>query len=172
MSTTEQIDAPNLQARELKFAGGAIELGSLVRSRLVLGFIGIVLTLLAWYLFVEVLKLPRFRELPGLVAVVREWTSRDPVYGISIFTAEYYTHIAVSLRRVGIAFVLSTAIGVPLGLFLGWSERFCQHVFPVFETLRPIPPLAWVPLAILMFKGSETPGHLPDFPGLVLRHGA
>ena len=70
---------------------------------------------------------------------------------------EYYLHIWVSTRRIAIAFFLATAIGVPLGLFLGWSKRFKQYVFPVFELLRPIPPLAWVPLAIVMFRGSETP---------------
>ena len=46
---------------------------------------------------------------------------------------------------------------MPIGLFLGWSERFKEYVFPVFELLRPIPTLAWVPLAIIMFQGSETP---------------
>src|SRR5262249_25712016 len=70
---------------------------------------------------------------------------------------EYYQHIWVSWRRVSIAFLLATATGVPLGLFLGWSLRFKEYVFPVFELLRPIPPLAWVPLAIIMFQGSETP---------------
>lgn len=116
-----------------------------------LGFFGF------WYLSVEVWKLPRFAEMPGPTQVIKEWLSRDPVYGLSIFTEEYYQHIWVSTRRIAIAFFLATGIGVPLGLFLGWSKRFKQYVFPVFELLRPIPPLAWVPLAIVMFHGSETP---------------
>jgi len=115
------------------------------------GFIGF------WYLAVEVWKLPRFAEMPGPTQVLTEWLSRDPVYGLSIFVPEYYLHIWVSTRRIAIAFFLATGIGVPLGLFLGWSPRFKQYVFPVFELLRPIPPLAWVPLAIVMFRGSETP---------------
>ena len=115
------------------------------------GFLGF------WYLSVEVWKLPRFAEMPGPTQVIREWFSRDPTYGLSIFVDEYYLHIWVSTRRIAIAFFLATAIGVPLGLFLGWSIRFKQFVFPVFELLRPIPPLAWVPLAIVMFRGSETP---------------
>ena len=110
-----------------------------------------------WYLSVEVWKLPRFAEMPGPTQVIREWFSKDPVYGLSIFVDEYYLHIWVSTRRILIAFFLATAIGVPLGLFLGWSQRFKQFVFPVFEFLRPVPPLAWVPLAIVMFSGSETP---------------
>ena len=115
------------------------------------GFLGF------WYLSVEVWKLPRFAEMPGPTQVIREWFSRDPTYGLSIFVDEYYLHIWVSTRRIAIAFFLATAIGVPLGLFLGWSIRFKQFVFPVFELLRPVPPLAWVPLAIVMFHGSETP---------------
>ena len=47
-------------------------------------------------------------------------------------------------------------LGVPFGLFLGWSKKFKEYVFPVFETLRPIPILAWVPLAIVMFVATES----------------
>ena len=119
--------------------------------------IGFTLFLGFWYLAVEVWRLPRFSQMPGLTEVFREWLNPDPVYGLSIYTPEYYTHIWVSVRRVGIAFLLATALGVPLGLFLGWSTRFKEYVFPVFEMLRPIPILAWVPLAILMFSGLETP---------------
>ncbi|MBU6259269.1 MAG: ABC transporter permease subunit [Burkholderiales bacterium] len=118
---------------------------------------GFAFMLAFWYLTVEVWKLPRFRDMPGLTRVVHEFLSRNPTYGLSIWTPEYYQHIWASVRRVTIAFVIATALGVPLGLFLGWSERFREYVFPVFETLRPIPVLAWVPLAILMFTGSETP---------------
>lgn len=132
-------------------------LARLSGNRTVLMLIGFAATLGFWYLAVEVLRLPRFRELPGPTVVIQEWTSRDPLYGISLFTAEYYKHIVASLLRVFAAFALSTLIGVPLGLLLGWSKSVREFVFPVFETLRPIPALAWVPLAIIMFKGTETP---------------
>ena len=118
---------------------------------------GFAIMLGLWYLTVEVWKLPRFADMPGLTAVVKELFNSNPVYGLSVYTPEYYNHIGVSIRRVAIAFFLATALGVPLGLFLGWSKAFREYVFPVFETLRPIPILAWVPLAILMFTGSETP---------------
>ncbi len=119
--------------------------------------LGFALFLGFWYLSVEVLKLPRFRDMPGLTVVVKEWLSKDPTYGLSIYTPEYYEHIWVSIRRIGIAFLLATTLGVPLGLFLGWSKAFREYIFPVFETLRPIPILAWVPLSILIFSGTETP---------------
>ncbi len=122
-----------------------------------LALAGFGLALAFWYLAVEVWRLPRFAEMPGPTAVFREMFARDPVFGLSVYTPEYYLHILASLRRVGVAFALATAIGVPVGLLLGWSTAFREYVFPLFEMLRPIPILAWVPLAILMFSGNETP---------------
>jgi len=94
--------------------------------------------------------------MPGLTSVVREWLSPNPTYGLSIYTEEYYTHIWVSVWRVARAFFLATVLGVPFGLFLGWSKKFKEYVFPVFELLRPIPVLAWVPLAIVIFIATES----------------
>jgi len=119
--------------------------------------IGFAIFLGFWYLAVEVWKLPRFQDMPGLTEVFSEWFSKEPYYGLSIYTPEYYKHIGISLRRIAYAFLLATALGVPLGLFLGWSKTFREFIFPLFEVLRPIPILAWVPLAIIIFSGSETP---------------
>jgi NitT/TauT family transport system permease protein len=118
--------------------------------------LGFSLLLGFWYLAVEVWKLPRFEKMPGITSVVREWLAREPAFGLSVYVPDYYSHIWASVRRVLIAFALATAIGVPLGLMLGWSKRFKEYAFPVFELLRPIPALAWVPLAIVMFSGAET----------------
>jgi ABC-type nitrate/sulfonate/bicarbonate transport system permease component/CRP-like cAMP-binding protein len=118
--------------------------------------IGFALFLGFWYLAVEVWKLPRFREMPGVTAVVKEWLSPSPTYGLSIYTEEYYQHILVSIWRVAQAFFLATVLGVSVGLLLGWSRAFKDFVFPVFEMLRPIPILAWVPLAIVMFIATES----------------
>ena len=118
--------------------------------------IGFALFLGFWYLAVEVWKLPRFREMPGLTAVIKEWVSPNPTYGLSLYTEEYYQHIIVSIWRVTKAFLLATVLGVTFGLLLGWSRPFKEYVFPVFEMLRPIPILAWVPLAIVMFIATES----------------
>jgi ABC-type nitrate/sulfonate/bicarbonate transport system permease component/CRP-like cAMP-binding protein len=119
-------------------------------------FIGFALFLGFWYLAVEVWRLPRFREMPGLTAVIKEWISPNPTYGLSLYTEEYYQHIIVSIWRVTKAFLLATLLGVGFGLLLGWSRAFKEYVFPVFEMLRPIPILAWVPLAIVMFIATES----------------
>ena len=119
--------------------------------------IGVGLFLSSWYLFVELWKFPRFEKLPGMTVVAREWLSESPMYGLSLYTPDYYNHIWVSLRRVLIAFILATALGVPLGLALGWYPRFRDYIFPLFELLRPVPILAWVPISLIVFTGSETP---------------
>ncbi len=118
---------------------------------------GILLWLFLYWLACEGLKLDRFDKIPGPVAVAKDWFSPTPFQGISIFTENYYHHIMVSCRRILIAFTLATMIGVPLGLFMGWSRKVRDYTFPILETLRPIPILAWVPLAILMFPGFEGP---------------
>jgi len=130
---------------------------SLKRPTPYLMVLGFVLFFGVWFLLSEVFKVWRFASLPGPRQVLVEWFNPNPVYGMSLYTPDYYMHVWMSLRRVLYAFVISTGLGVPFGLFLGWSKNFREFTFPVFETLRPIPVLAWVPLAIVMFKGDETP---------------
>jgi len=65
-------------------------------------------------------------------------------------------HIFVSLRRIFIAYSLALISGVIVGLYMGWSKMFEAFVKPVFDILRPIPPIAWIPLAILWFGIAET----------------
>jgi NitT/TauT family transport system permease protein len=119
--------------------------------------LGLALWIFAYWLFCEALQLPRFAKIPGPVTIFSEWFSPNPQQGISIFVPEYYYHIYVSCRRILIAFLIATSIGVPLGLIMGWSRAFREYTFPILEMLRPIPILAWVPLAILMFAGYEAP---------------
>ena len=120
-----------------------------------LNALGLVAFVLFWYLTTEYFQLPYFEKLPGPVASFQEWVSKDPIYGISIYTSDYYAHIGISVWRVFQAFMLATLLGVPTGLFMGWNKTFKDYSFPLLETLRPIPMLAWVPLAILMWPGRE-----------------
>lgn len=66
-------------------------------------------------------------------------------------------HIGVSLYRVGIAFGLATISGVALGVTMGYSKLIEAILKPIFEFIRPIPPLAWIPMSILWFGiGNES----------------
>ncbi len=119
--------------------------------------LGLALLLGFWYVTVDLLRLPRFSKLPSVTEVFGDWFSKNPPYGLSIYTADYYKNIWASLERVLVAFSIATVTGVALGLSFGWARRFRSYVFPVFELLRPIPALAWVPLAIIMFTSNDAP---------------
>src|SRR3989475_5944991 len=108
-----------------------------------------------WYACVAWVPLESFRRLPDPVAVVTEWLRPRPTYGISIFTEAYYKPILYSTWRASAAFLAATLLGVPLGVCMGWSGSFSRFASALLGLLRPVPPLAWVPLAILIFAGSE-----------------
>ena len=60
-------------------------------------------------------------------------------------------HLLVSLRRVLVGFFVATLLGIILGIAMGTS-RWAEAIFkPIFELLRPIPPIAWISLVILFF---------------------
>ena len=72
-----------------------------------------------------------------------------------------FTHIGASLMRVGIGFLLAVLFAVPLGLWLGWVKGAYSTLNPLFQILRPISPIAWIPIAILWFGvGNASPIYL------------
>jgi NitT/TauT family transport system permease protein len=60
-------------------------------------------------------------------------------------------YTVASLYRVGVGFGLAVLFGVPIGLLAGWSTRTFWALNPMVQILRPISPLAWIPVAILWF---------------------
>src|SRR5262245_53926232 len=132
-------------------------LGFLQSPQFRYGLLGFAIFFLVWYATTALFPLPRFQFIPNPLDLFREWTSRDPQFGVSIFTSVYYEDILVSVLRVYAAFTVAILLGVPLGILLGWNRVFYRMVFPIVALLRPVPPLAWVPLAVLMFYGTELP---------------
>jgi NitT/TauT family transport system permease protein len=62
-----------------------------------------------------------------------------------------WQHIGASLFRVGTGFGLAVLVAVPLGLWMGWVKGAYITFNPLFQMLRPISPIAWIPIAILWF---------------------
>lgn len=90
--------------------------------------------------------------LPSPLAVVKEALR---LLHANIGGTSLWGHIGWSLRRVLIAFFLAILLGLPLGLYMGWN-RVCEKIVsPIFEVLRPIPPIAWIPIAILWLGVAE-----------------
>lgn len=97
------------------------------------------------------------------LAVKSHWINpkyvATPVEVFHTFIAKFYdttpdgsiitVHFWASLRVVLIGFCLAVAVGIPLGLLVGYYRVADDLITPIFEVIRPIPPLAWTPLAII-----------------------
>ena len=73
-----------------------------------------------------------------------------------IQTEIFYVHIGVSMRRILISYSLAAALGIALGLMMGRSKTVRALIMPYIEVIRPIPAVAWIPLAILMWPTEES----------------
>jgi taurine transport system permease protein len=114
--------------------------------RTVVGWATVLSAVLAWWLLTAV---------TGIVSPARFPAPREVWEALGQITTEGYgngrlhQHVLHSLQLVAMGFGVAVAVGVPLGLLMGHSCRAEALINPAFLLLRPIPPLAWIPLAIV-----------------------
>lgn len=106
-----------------------------------------IVIVVVWQLVVSITK-PNSSVLPGPVAV---WWALVQL----IENGQLAMDTVYSLARVISAWLLSAVIAIPLGLLMGTSQRLERFINPFVELLRPISPLAWIPMAILWFGIGE-----------------
>lgn len=70
-------------------------------------------------------------------------------------SGRFLTHIGISVRRIVSGFLIAAAIAIPLGLLVGRYRMARDLVMPIIEVLRPIPAIAWVPMAIMLWPTNE-----------------
>ena len=80
-------------------------------------------------------------------------------------TGELLRHLRDSLKRELVAFSWA-CLAIPLGLAMGWWKSVNEQVDPLVEVLRPVPPLAWIPLSILWFGIGDTQNQFIIFLGM------
>jgi len=122
-----------------KFYGVALQLGS------------IALCLVFWQVAATQrlnLGLVTFSNVPTPTAVL------DAVWQL-IHSDSLWPHLTSSLARVFSGYITAALLGIGLGLAVGRSKRAEKILMPPLELIRPIPAVAWIPLAILMFPSSE-----------------
>jgi len=115
--------------------------------------ISIVLVLLFWQIGATSsgwlgVQLPIIGAVPSPVAVFTAWSHL-------IHDRGYWQSWYLSFVRVTLGFATAAVVGVPFGLLLAINPTFRGISFPVFEVLRPIPPLAWVPASIIFWPTQE-----------------
>lgn len=123
------------------------------RRNSLISFVTVVAILAAWIL-VTSLGLASPRVLPSPLLLVSEFR----VLLIEGYADKpLWVHVGASALRTATGFVLGVAVGIPVGLLMGWSEIASSVLSPVFAALRPIPPIAFIPLFILFFGLGEPP---------------
>lgn len=106
---------------------------------------------LLWHLLTtfEVTLYMRFANIPGPLSVLAELQklATQPVF---------YTHVWASLERIYLGFSIAACLGIVCGILIGWYRPAADLLFPILELLRPIPAVAWVPLAIMLWPTERS----------------
>jgi len=134
-----------------------------------------VLILVGWEIFSRSGTLPA-ALLPAPTTVLRSWA--DWVFktdgNTQTYSGSWIFDTAASLTRVMAGFGIATALAVSLGVAIGWSRRIETIIEPTLQVLRPIPPVSWIPLAIIWFGIANKPAiflvFLGSFFPILLNH--
>jgi len=111
-------------------------------------FLLLTVTLIFWQIF-SCFIYPRFN--PTASNILPPPSSVISMGWQLLKNGKLFIHILASLRRIMIGFLIAVVLGAPLGIFMGISKKIRIQVSPLIELLRPIPPFAWLPLALLWF---------------------
>lgn len=115
---------------------------------LAISILAVIIFLIIWDVYAQIQDkayLPR----PAKVfdALISSFFNKDP------FSDRYMgEHILSSLTRIVYGFIIAFILAVPLGLLMGWSKYVYSAGNPIVELIRPIPPIAWIPFAIVFFN--------------------
>jgi NitT/TauT family transport system permease protein len=122
----------------------AYAVGRAVARTRPLSLLTVLAFLLLWH-FASTSQISGVSQAPTPAEVLRHF--------LAVFATDpdYWRSWLVSWERVATGFAIAVALAVPTGVLFGLSTTFRRIVFPVFELMRPIPPLAWVPMAILFW---------------------
>ena len=112
--------------------------------------LGIALFLSLWWAATDA------RHVEGLLAPFSLSRTTKALRGL-LFGREIWPHVAASLRRILLGLGISVAIGIPLGAAVGTLPLFGAASAPLFQFIRMVSPLAWTPLAIMLFGVGDAP---------------
>lgn len=79
----------------------------------------------------------------------------DPFFDKGGLNKGMFWHLASSLKRVAVGFAIAAAVGIALGVLIGQSTLAFRGLDPIFQVLRTVPPLAWLPLSLAAFRHAD-----------------
>ena len=103
------------------------------------------------------------QQSPNLPGPIKTWESAaqlfsDPFYDKGPNDKGIGWNVLNSLQRVGIGFGMAALIGIPLGFMIGRFTFLNRMTSPIISLLRPVSPLAWLPIGLLVFKAANSAG--------------
>jgi NitT/TauT family transport system permease protein len=111
---------------------------------------GLITLIVVWYLSSFIIFLPAPHSVALKFALLL--FNAEPVLGKSLLE-----HSISSIIRVLSGCLIAFLIAIPLGIISGWSEKLDDFFSAIIEVFRPVPPLAWIPLAYIIFAGFYSP---------------
>jgi bicarbonate transport system permease protein len=116
-------------------------------------FIALVIFLVLWQLF----SWTPGATLPGPIQVIQDtWVLiLYPFYDKGGIDKGLFWQIWASLQRVAIGYSLAAVVGIALGIVIGTNKTMSKALDPLFQLLRTVPPLAWVPIALAALRQNE-----------------
>ncbi len=102
-----------------------------------------------WWMITDLLKLFPSSMLPSPIRVIKTFIMK--FYDPAPDGATMLQHMGSSLKVALTGYILGILIGVPLGILMAWFKTVDLFVRPIFDLLRPIPGIAWIPLMIMLF---------------------
>jgi nitrate/nitrite transport system permease protein len=127
--------------------------GSALAARIVPPLVMVALVLLVWELACRQAgaTLP-----PPSKMLADTWELiTDPFFDRGGLDKGLFWHLSASLRRVAIGYALASLVGVALGTLVGQSMWAMRGLDPIFQVLRTVPPLAWLPLSLAAFRDGQ-----------------
>jgi NitT/TauT family transport system permease protein/taurine transport system permease protein len=118
-------------------------------KRALAGLVTMLIVVALWFATTQVAHLVSPGRFPSPLDVYKAAVQIGTPPGYAGATLAH--HVIISLELVFFGFLAATVTGVPLGLGMGLDRRFEAFVNPIFLAIRPIPPLAWIPLAVVWF---------------------
>ncbi len=147
------------EARESAQRAAAYLQAELRRERVRAGLLTILPPIFGIALFIALWSLVAMTS-PQLPSPAKTWIS-----ALDVFSKPFYSkgpndqgigwNILMSLQRVGIGFGLAALVGIPLGFILGRFRFANSMAAPIISLLRPVSPLAWLPIGLMVFKAAN-----------------
>jgi len=121
---------------------------NIVTSDKILNILAIGVFIVLWQLIATTIKSPFFPDVIETTAAFIDLVRHGDLEGYTLLT-----HVEASLIRIGAGFGLACLIGIPLGLVMGLFPVTYEGSRAVIEPIRYIPPIAWIPLIIVLLRG-------------------